>query len=107
MTQTNIDNHFLGNRSWRALFERHYKSYTPEDYIAKAWKLFEDNGYTTELERYSDRPESKVYTAIKCIDLLHDGELIVGRMNVHESQALTQLLLMVICDHEVDFNTFK
>lgn len=107
MTQYNIDNHFISNRSWRALFERHYKVYTPEDYIDKSWKLFQDNGYAVEFERYSNNPNSKVYTALKSIDMSHNGEFVVGRVQVNEYDALEQLLIMVICDHEVDFNTFK
>jgi len=107
MTQDNIDTHFRINPSWERYFHTKEFSYTPENYIEKAWALFVNNGYRYELERFSNNPNSKVYTAIKCIDLYHNDEFIVGRERVNESQALEQLLIMVICDFEVDFNTFK
>lgn len=107
LTDENIGYHFLENRAWEKYFKSKYSEFTCKDYIQKAWKLFEDNGYRVEVERFSNRPESKVYSAIKSIDLFKDEEFIVGRAMVNESQALTQLLIMVICDFEVDFREFK
>jgi len=107
LTQDNINTHFRTNRSWKALFERHYPAYTPKTYVENAWKIFEDNGYRYEMERYSNRPESRVYHAVKSIDLFKGDEFIVGRGDVYDGWALEQLIIMVVCDHEVDFETFK
>jgi len=107
LTQEHIDNQFIENRSWQKYFLSKHPIYEPKYYIELAWNLFVKNGYSYELERFSNNPESKVYTAIKSIDLYHRAEFIVGYTMVNEFQALEQLLIMVICEHEVDFNKFK
>jgi hypothetical protein len=107
LTQDNIDNHFRTNRAWKALFEKYYKEYTPETYIKLAWDIFEKNGYRYEIERYSNRPESRMYHAVKCIDLFHGEEFIIGRGDVYDEWAVEALVIMVICDFEVDFSTFN
>jgi hypothetical protein len=107
LTRSNISNHFATNRDWKELFEKNYPKINPETYVEDAWKLFERNGYTTEMDRYSNNPKSRVYTALKSIDLLHNGEFITGREQVNEYNALEQLLIMIITDFDVDFTTFK
>lgn len=107
ITDENIEYHFLENRVWETYFKSKYPEFTCKDYIQKAWKLFEENGYSVEVERYSNRPESKHYSTIKSIDLYKGDEFIVGRVQVNETYALEQLLIMVITDFEVDFKEFK
>jgi hypothetical protein len=54
-----------------------------------------------------------LYTAVKCIDLYgpiteeNDDGFVIGLGDVNISSAIQQLLIMVICDFLVDFNTFK
>lgn len=107
LTQDHVDEHFRTNRIWKILFDKHHQEYTPKNYVEKSWNIFEKNGYTYVIERYSDNPSSNVYQAVKEISLYHKDEFIVGRCQVHIDSALEQLLIMVICDFEVDFNTFK
>ena len=107
LTQDNIDTHFRINRDWKALFNRYYSTCTPADYVEKAWKIFEANGYTYEIKRYSDRPTSRLYMAVKEMILNLDGEEVVCYGDLPYSYALEQLLIGVICDFDVDFKTFK
>lgn len=107
LTDENINYHFLENKNWEIYFKSKYSEFTKEDYIQKAWKLFEENGYRVDVERFSNRSESKHYSALKAIDLYKGDEFIVGRGMVNERQALEQLLIMVITDFEVDFRDFK
>jgi len=107
LNQDHIDQHFRENRVWKELFLKYYSVYTPANYIELAWKIFEKNGYRYEIERYSNNPDSKVYQAVKQIELYHKNVFIVDRCQVHIDSALEQLLIMVICDFEVDFNLFK
>lgn len=108
LTSDNIEEQFRINRSWRALFNNHYQAINPDTYITDAWKLFVANGYSYQITRYSDNPSSALYVAIKDISL-HDrkGEEIVARGDVHFDSALEQLMIMVICEFEVDFTKFK
>jgi hypothetical protein len=115
MNQIYIKNHFLINPSWEALFISSFPNWEPENWQENAWSIFERNGFITTLKRYSKNPKSKLYTAIKYIDLFdttlvhsecEDG-FIIGRMNVTEKSALSQLMIIVICDFHVDFRKFK
>lgn len=108
-----IEEHFIINPVWKNYFLSKFPNWTPETWVENVWSLFETNGYRYEIERYSNNPDSTLYQAIKCVDLFgpdtsecEDG-FIVGYGDSHETSALEQMLLNVICNFDVDFNTFK
>lgn len=106
--QEHIENHFIINLYWKKYFLSKYPNYSQKTWTEDAWKLFEDNGYTYELERYSNNKTSKLYSAIKCITLIDsNGEDVIGYMDTHINSALEQLLISVICNFDVDFTKFK
>lgn len=103
-----IEEHFIINPYWKEYFLSKFPNWTTDNWTNDVWSLFKDNGYRYELERYSNNPESGLYSAIKCISLIDSNdEEIIGYGNVTESSALEQLMINVICNFDVDFNTFK
>lgn len=109
-----IENHFICNPYWKELFLKEFPTWTPETWTEKAWSIFERNGYTYDVKKYSDNPESKLYNAVKYIDLydtklkddVNDG-FIIGYGGIRYENCLEQLLISVICDFKVDFTKFK
>lgn len=108
-----IEAHFTENRAWAKLFKSRFPNWTPATWVEDVWSIFEANGYRYEIERYSNNPESKVYCAVKCVDLFgpitedNDDGFIVGYGDSHDSVALEQMLISVICNFDVDFTKFK
>lgn len=106
-----IENHFITNVAWRELFTSKFPNWTPETWVENAWSIFEDNGYTYEIIRYSNNPKSNLYTAVKEINLyngpIEDDDFIIGLGDVNISSALEQLLICIVCDFEVDVRTLK
>lgn len=113
LNKSHIERHFVINRSWKTLFLKYFPNWTVETWTDDVWSIFEDNGYRYEIERYSDNPESSVYCAVRCVDLFgppteeNEDGFIIGVGDSHISSAVQQMLIRVICNFEVDFNTFK
>lgn len=96
-----IENHFIENFAWKNYFLKHFPNYNPETWVEDVWSLFERNGYHYHIEMY------KRINAVKYITLFTPSEDDIACMcDLATSSALQQLLIHVICDHVIDFNTF-
>lgn len=105
LTEENIRNHFLTNPEWKRVFTEHYPDWSPDTYVRDAKALFEVNGYRFEEDRMSKRPDSK-FRCVVTIDLYHGDDFVFG-LQGHELSVLEQLLIIVICEYEVDISKFK
>lgn len=108
-----IQTHFVINRTWKALFLKYFPEWTAETWAEDVWSIFENNGYRYEIERYSNNPDSKLYCAVRCVDLFgpdksecSDG-FVVGYGDSNISSAVEQMLINVICNFDVDFTKFN
>lgn len=110
LTQEEINNQFIQSPLWKRFFTKKFPNYTPETYLRDAWSILIANGITYEFERYSNRVDSKVYTAIKECYLLKDGkELEEGYCsnNLNQAGVLNQLLCFAVIDEDIDIDTLK
>ena len=107
LKKEHIEGQFRCNSIWKNIFLSKYPNWSVDTWTEDVWKLFKDNGYTYEIERYSNNPESSVYCAVKSCDLFYKGEFIIGYGDSHITSCLEQLLIGVICNFEIDFNTLK
>ena len=108
MEQTYIEEHFLINLPWKEYFLSKYPKYSTKTWTEDVWKLFKNNGYSYNLDRYSNNPKSKLYNAIKSIALIDPcGKEVICYLNTNINSALEQLLITVICNFDVDFTKFK
>lgn len=97
-----IETHFVENPSWKKYFLSKFPDWTAETWKENVCKLFVENGYTCEILKY------KHVNAVKYATLYDPkGEDIAQMRDLATSDAVEQLLIHVICDHIVDFNTFK
>lgn len=112
LTSDMIRQHFIVNQTWRDIFELHYPNCSETDvdaseYVKRAWKIFESNGFTYTMTRYSDNPKSTVYTAVRSIELYKGEEEICNRANVPASTAVEQLLIEAITGYRIDCSKFN
>jgi len=105
--QKYIDNHFISNRSWKNYFLSKHPDYNEQNYLILSWTLLKENGYNYDYERYSKYPDSKLWCAIREINLNHNYEFIYGLGDLHECYALSNLMITAICDFEIDVNLLK
>lgn len=105
--QKYIDNHFISNRSWKNYFLSKHPDYTEENYLILSWNLLKENGYNYDYERFSKNPDSKMWCAIKEINLNHYNEFIYGLGHLHETAAISNLMITAICDYEIDVTKLK
>jgi len=102
MQLTYIENHFLENKHWKKYFIANFPEYSTDTWVQDVWSLFERNGYRYEIEMY------RGINAVKYITLFDPTGYDVAQMrDLATSDALQQFLIHIICDHIVDFNTFK
>lgn len=108
LTYEHISRHFSINHTWRDLFELHHTTFDIRDYVYLAWKIFESNGFTFDIIRYSNNPNSSVYSAVKSINLYNkNGEWVAGYFDVSYSHCMEQLLINVITTYRMDFREFS
>lgn len=107
LNNEHIENHFICNSIWKDIFVSKYPNWTADTWTDNVWKLFEDNGYTYEIETYSDNPNSKLFGAVKSCDLFYLNEFVIGYGDSRIENCLEQLLINVICNFDIDFNTLK
>ena len=99
---THIENHFFENRHWKKYFIANFPEYSADTWEQDVWSLLERNGYRYEIEMY------RGINAVKYITLYDPtGDDIAQMRDIATSDALQQFLIHIICDHIVDFNTFK
>lgn len=107
-TAENIEYQFLEHRDWKALYTKYYPGEVDlEKYVENSWEIFRKNGYTIDYVRYSNNPNSKVYTAIKEVSLMKDGEEVVAYGDYNYFQMREQFLVNIISGFDVDFKTFN
>ncbi|HKZ43109.1 MAG TPA: hypothetical protein VJ044_19275 [Candidatus Hodarchaeales archaeon] len=103
-TEEQIKNHFITNPEWRSLFNKYYKDWTPLNYMQRAIKIFEKNGYRF-VEK--DRLKSEKFKHIFRPSLFKGDKFVVGLDFHHEDNAFEQLLICAVCDYDVDISTLK
>ncbi len=107
LTSEHISRHFAINKTWEELFKLHHESFCLSDYVYHAWKIFESNGFTFDIKRYSNNPRSSVYSAVKEINLYKNGVWVAGRYDLNYSNCVEQFLIELITKDRMDFKKFS
>lgn len=105
MTDEYIKNHFITNPEWKRVFLKHFPLYSAQDYMEKALKVFEINGYKITTKRMSERKTSAFYRVIDAT-LLYKDDFVFSQQS-HEDSAVEQVIISCICNYDVDITKFN
>lgn len=103
--ESHIKNHFITNPEWERVFLKYYPNWNPEAYEANAKDVFEKNGFSFNIKRRSQNPNSQFYHVVEVE--LYEGEEWLFAIEMHDSYCIQQTIIDIICNYEVDISKFK